>query len=338
MNKVCTSYRCWFVFALVAASAVGGELWTEGPVVRRTLAVAITLTATDSLSATVALPLPEDGPTQKVTAVRWPLEGGKGRATKSDDKQARIWLGEFEVVAGVPLRWGYEADLQLTPRRLDLTAAHAVATADHPGVEPALEPKGANITTTRPTDGQKGYLVRAGQLGEAGDALEVAAQQQVEPNTPPLERARRAFALTQDRLDYQRRQGFKGAARAWTEGVGECTDYAAVFVALCRSMGVPARPVAGYWWTNGAWDHHAWAEFYVAGIGWIPADPTQADADPAHAADYFAASDGRRVGVCQAVDVRVFRNLTVPLLQEYAFRYQGFGMPRLEYRVAAALP
>jgi hypothetical protein len=49
--------------------------------------------------------------------------------------------------------------------------------------------------------------------------------------------------------------------------VGDCEEYASVFVALCRASGIPARLV---WIPN-----HNWAEFYLtdaAGKGhWIPA-------------------------------------------------------------------
>jgi transglutaminase-like putative cysteine protease len=82
---------------------------------------------------------------------------------------------------------------------------------------------------------------------------------------------------------------------------GACTEYAALFVSMCRSEGIPARCVYGrIGWRPflneenskmysrldtvisddefaGAQHHglgpHMWAEFYLQDIGWIPVDP-----------------------------------------------------------------
>jgi len=80
-----------------------------------------------------------------------------------------------------------------------------------------------------------------------------------------------------------------GALSALQSRSGVCEDYAALFVAFCRSEGIPARLVNGYADPQGRgeiWNvdsgkifplrgyRHSWAEFYLPGIGWIPVDPT----------------------------------------------------------------
>jgi transglutaminase-like putative cysteine protease len=59
---------------------------------------------------------------------------------------------------------------------------------------------------------------------------------------------------------------------------GKCTDISSVFIALCRAAGVPAREIFGIRLGKKAEEdittwQHCWAEFYLPGYGWVPADP-----------------------------------------------------------------
>ena len=59
---------------------------------------------------------------------------------------------------------------------------------------------------------------------------------------------------------------------------GKCTDISSMYVALCRATGVPAREIFGLRLGKKAqqdistWQH-CWAEVFIPGAGWIPADP-----------------------------------------------------------------
>jgi transglutaminase-like putative cysteine protease len=58
---------------------------------------------------------------------------------------------------------------------------------------------------------------------------------------------------------------------------GVCQDFAHLFIAVARDMGVPARYVSGYIHTQGesaTAASHAWAEAWVPGRGWIGFDAT----------------------------------------------------------------
>lgn len=68
--------------------------------------------------------------------------------------------------------------------------------------------------------------------------------------------------------------------------LGFCEHYATAFVVAMRAMDVPARVVTGYqgadpepqdgWWIVRQRHAHAWAEYWVAGTGWVRIDPTSA--------------------------------------------------------------
>jgi hypothetical protein len=59
---------------------------------------------------------------------------------------------------------------------------------------------------------------------------------------------------------------------------GSAGAYARLYSALCRSTGIPTRPVAGYIVDlDGRCIQHFWAEFYLENIGWIPVDPLLGD-------------------------------------------------------------
>lgn len=66
------------------------------------------------------------------------------------------------------------------------------------------------------------------------------------------------------------------AADALADGKGVCQDYAHIFIAGARVLGIPARYVNGYF-LAGTPDpsdaHHAWAEAWVEGLGWVGFDP-----------------------------------------------------------------
>jgi transglutaminase-like putative cysteine protease len=75
---------------------------------------------------------------------------------------------------------------------------------------------------------------------------------------------------------------------------GKCTDISSVFVALCRAAGVPAREVFGLRLGKKAAEEittgqHCWAEFFLPGRGWVPADP--ADVRKAILVEKLAAND-----------------------------------------------
>ncbi|MCC7416381.1 MAG: hypothetical protein IT176_04505 [Acidobacteria bacterium] len=70
--------------------------------------------------------------------------------------------------------------------------------------------------------------------------------------------------------------------------VGDCNEHTALYVAMARAVGIPARIDVGLVFVHGAFYYHAWPEVYLAESGgrglWLPVDPTlnQFPADATH--------------------------------------------------------
>jgi transglutaminase-like putative cysteine protease len=89
---------------------------------------------------------------------------------------------------------------------------------------------------------------------------------------------------------------------------GNCTDFHAVFIGMCRASGIPARFAIGFAIpeTRGAGEiagYHCWAEFYVAGLGWVPVDISEAAKHPELAEYYFGAWTEDRVEFTRGRDL-----------------------------------
>jgi len=112
----------------------------------------------------------------------------------------------------------------------------------------------------------------------AADAALAALADEAGRAPDPLARLHRLMRLLRERLEY--RAGVTGvatsAAEALAGGAGVCQDFAHVFVGAARALGQPARYVGGYLHAGeagqGALASHAWAEAWVADLGWVGFD------------------------------------------------------------------
>jgi transglutaminase-like putative cysteine protease len=70
--------------------------------------------------------------------------------------------------------------------------------------------------------------------------------------------------------------------------IADCNEHTALYVAMARALGIPARIAVGLTFVRGAFYYHAWPEVYLeAGSNrgyWLPVDPTlnQFPADATH--------------------------------------------------------
>ncbi|OGT66550.1 MAG: cysteine protease [Gammaproteobacteria bacterium RIFCSPLOWO2_02_47_7] len=81
-------------------------------------------------------------------------------------------------------------------------------------------------------------------------------------------------------LNYRMREepGVQTPGETLSSGSGSCRDYAALYMEICRLLGLACRFVSGYLHASGTeigyGSTHAWAEVYLPGPGWKGFDPT----------------------------------------------------------------
>jgi transglutaminase-like putative cysteine protease len=106
--------------------------------------------------------------------------------------------------------------------------------------------------------------------------------------------------------------------RACDIKAGNCTDFHSLFISLARAKSIPARFVIGFPLTQGDGTikgYHCWAEFYVAGKGWIPVDASEASKsnDPVYRAFLFGNLPADRVEFTMGRDLKLTPSTSEPV-------------------------
>jgi len=78
--------------------------------------------------------------------------------------------------------------------------------------------------------------------------------------------------------------GFASAKETLKNREGDCSEHTVLFVALCRSIGIPARAAVGIMHGEGFFAYHMWPEVYVG--QWVDLDPKWFSVDPI-SGEYF---------------------------------------------------
>lgn len=140
-----------------------------------------------------------------------------------------------------------------------------------------------------PADPDAGRYRGAQPLIES-DAPEIRAEAEVAVRGVEGQRARaeRLVRYVNGLLDKKPTLSLPSAREVLRTKVGDCNEHTALYVAMARALGIPARIAVGLACVRGAFYYHAWAEVYLEekpGRGlWLPVDPTfnQFPADATH--------------------------------------------------------
>jgi hypothetical protein len=133
--------------------------------------------------------------------------------------------------------------------------------------------------TPGPTPPDLDQYLRAEPFIES-DAPEIkaAAERMVAGLTSVRARAERLTREVNTMVEKKPTVSLPSALEVLRTKVGDCNEHTALFVALARSIGIPARINVGLVYVRGAFFYHAWPEVYIdegKGQGlWLPVDPT----------------------------------------------------------------
>ncbi|MEO8678660.1 MAG: transglutaminase-like domain-containing protein [Vicinamibacterales bacterium] len=140
-----------------------------------------------------------------------------------------------------------------------------------------------------PADPDTDKYLRAEAFIESDDPeIRAEAERMVKGITGTRARVERLTREVNALLDKAPTMSLPSAKEVLRTRVGDCNEHTVLFVAMARSLGIPARIDVGVAFVRGAFYYHAWPEVYIdegKGRGmWLPVDPTfnQFPADATH--------------------------------------------------------
>lgn len=230
-------------------------------------------------------------PGQSVVRSEVALSGARGRLDSRTLEGNELLHVELDAGGAVRL----EATIETTERVL----------IDGPGRSP-------------PAHGSPRAFLRATPMVPTGGEIAASARRILSAREAGEDAVGRARAFFDELVDGGYRYVYppaeRGAAAMLRDRRGDCGEFSSLFAAWCRSTGIPARIVYGTW-ARGRMSAHAWNEFWLDGVGWVPVDASLGWAMrhrpwnwlgqgvPLKAEAYFARLDGARISFSYGPDV-----------------------------------
>lgn len=152
----------------------------------------------------------------------------------------------------------------------------------------------SGMTEGEPTEDLAQYLQPTEDINsDMAEIVDFAAQATSSTANNYL-KARLLFAAVSSYMTYDNgERASHSAATAYRTQSGNCEDYANLYAACLRSLGIPARICSGYLYGQEAQTdstylspaghinadkiRHSWVMFYIDGVGWVVADPTSGE-------------------------------------------------------------
>ena len=155
------------------------------------------------------------------------------------------------------------------------------------------------------------------------------AVEQTKGATTQLEKARDIYDYVFRTMKYDKSgTGWGHGDTLWAcdSKHGNCTDFHSVFISMARSQKIPAHfqigfPLPADKTSAEIPGYHCWAEFYIASIGWIPVDISEAWKHQEKHDYFFGAHDANRFQLTQGRDLKLTPAQDGPPLNYFVYPY-----------------
>jgi transglutaminase-like putative cysteine protease len=216
------------------------------------------------------MPVPKDGMGQKVHRVEVILPADGTIATEKEYDN-RIFHKRFEGPFKKGDALSAEMVFEVTQEEIVVDAAKSLIRVQQVKAPAAMKP----------------YLSPDAMIPIGGRIVDIANGLKL-PKDDALRTARTFYDYLIDEFKYNWMAEGAGKGNvlwACDSKTGDCTDYHSMFLALCRSRGIPATHEFGFKIPpkEGVAKlkyYHCWAWFWVEKVGWIPVDVSEADKHP----------------------------------------------------------
>ncbi len=116
---------------------------------------------------------------------------------------------------------------------------------------------------------------RAERFLEQDDALIDTVFQLLENVADPVSQAEAIYNWVRINMTYVYPPEARGVRNAAETLAGDCGQYSALFMTMCRIAGIPARQQSGFNFVPENTGAHVWSEIYLPVKGWVPVDATR---------------------------------------------------------------
>jgi transglutaminase-like putative cysteine protease len=232
--------------------------------------------------------------------------------------EARVWLplaktDAFQTVieeeVNIPMQWEKVQDRDYGN---DICVLHARPADSGKTIELRYRVVRREKAAYPASSAEAARYLRPEKLVPINETFKTLAQKAAAGRNDDLERAKALYDHVISRMRYDKSGtgwGRGDALYACDARTGNCTDFHAYFIALTRSIGIPARFAIGATIpadkNEGTIDgYHCWAEFLADGR-WVPVDISEAWKNPKLADYYFGHNPANRFELTKGRDLVV---------------------------------
>jgi transglutaminase-like putative cysteine protease len=284
---------CLALFCHLTPQVNGDETTAKTRRVRIRYTAEVRDLSADAREARLWLPFPPHNDRQQISNITV-----KSDVPTSVNTESEYGNQILSLSVRSPIRQPVRVELQLDVLRCEDRNAAAVAQM----------PRGTAQTEKIP----ERWLQRDALVPIDGKVIELALAA-TRGRESPLDQIHAIYDFTVSTLKYDKSGvgwGRGDIAYACDAKRGNCTDFHAVFIGLCRARGIPARFEIGFSLptdppTGAVTGYHCWAFAHAPEYGWIPVDCSEAQKHPELRDYFFGAHDENRVTFSSGRDLRL---------------------------------